>query len=171
MCSSDLKLSVHVIEVIEESRAQKSDAEVKVWKPLEITNQLVSDYFNNNRTDARIEKNGDIYASRGFMYPIWVRVAADTKQIIFIGQAFATSSFTPMAEFQALCAQINEKVTQQSFSIREGPNGAVLFARHAFSYANGLPVRMLLRAAKQFAASFEAAINMDANQLFVKKVT
>jgi hypothetical protein len=30
---------------------------------------------------------------------------------------------------------------------------------------------MLLRGAKQFAASFEAAINMDANQIFVKKVT
>lgn len=165
------KLSVHVIEVIEESRAQKSDAEVKVWKPLEITNELVCDYFNNNRTDARIERSGDIYCSRGFMYPFWTRVATDTKQIIFIGQAFAASSFTPMAEFQALCAQINEKVTQQSFSIREGQNGAILFARHAFSYANGLPVRMLLRGAKQFASSFESAINMDANQLFVKKVT
>jgi hypothetical protein len=30
---------------------------------------------------------------------------------------------------------------------------------------------MLLRAAKQFASSFEAAINMDTNQLFVKKVS
>lgn len=165
------KLSVHVLEVIEETRAQKSDAEVKVWKPLEVTNQLVCDYYNNNRTDARLEKNGDIYASRGFLYPFWTRVALETKQIIFIGQAFATSSFTPVAEIQALCAQINEKVTQQNFSVREGPNGAVLFARHAFSYANGLPVRMLLRGAKQFSASFEAAINMDSNQLLVKKLT
>ena len=105
------------------------------------------------------------------MYPFWTRVAADTKQIIFIGQAFAASSFTPVAELQALCTQINEKVTQQSFAIREGPNGAVLFARHSFSYANGLPLRMLLRGARQFASSFEAAINMDANQLLVKKVT
>jgi hypothetical protein len=165
------KLSVHVIEVIEESRAQKSDAELKVWKPLEVTNQLVCDFYNRSRTDARLEKNGDIYASRGFLYPFWTRVAVDTKQIIFIGQAFATSSFTPVAEIQALCAQINEKVTQQNFSVREGPNGAVLFARHAFSYANGLPLRMLLRGAKQFAASFEAGINMDANQLLVKKTT
>ena len=165
------KMSVHVIEVIEETRAQKSDAEVKVWKPLEVTNQLICDYYNNNRTDARLEKNGDIYASRGFMYPFWTRVALDTKQIIFIGQAFAASSFTPVAELQALCTQINDKVTQQTFSVREGPNGAVLFARHAFSYANGLPVRMLLRGAKQFAASFEAAITMDTNQLLVRKIT
>jgi hypothetical protein len=165
------KLSVHVIEVIEESRAQKSDAEVKVWKPLEVTNQLVCDYYNNNRTDARLEKNGDTYASRGFMYPFWTRVALDTKQIIFIGQAFAASSFTPVAELQTLCTQINDKVTQQNFSVREGSNGAVLFARHSFSYANGLPVRMLLRGAKQFASSFEAAINMDTNQLLVKKLS
>ena len=114
---------------------------------------------------------GDTYASRGFMYPFWTRVALDTKQIIFIGQAFAASSFTPVAELQTLCTQINDKVTQQNFSVREGSNGAVLFARHSFSYANGLPVRMLLRGAKQFASSFEAAINMDTNQLLVKKLS
>ncbi len=164
------KMSVHVIEVIEETRAQKSDAEVKVWKPLEVTNQMVCDFYNRSRTDARLEKNGDIYASRSFMYPFWTR-ALNTKQIIFIGQAFAASSFTPLTELQALCDQINEKVTQQTFSVREGPNGAVLFARHAFSYANGLPVRLLLRGAKQFAASFEAAVTMDTNQLLVKKTT
>ena len=105
------------------------------------------------------------------MYPLWTRVALDAKQIIFIGQAFATSSFTPLAELQALCMQINDKVTQQAFSVREGPNGAVLFARHSFSYANGLPVRMLLRGARQFSSSFEVAINMDANQLLVKKLS
>ena len=165
------KLSVHVIEVIEESRAQKSDAEVKVWKPLEVTNQLVCDYYNKNLTNARLEKNGDIYASLGFMYPFWTRVALDAKQVVFIGQAFATSSFTPLAELQALCTQINDKVTQQNFSVREGPNGAVLFARHSFSYANGLPVRMLLRGAKQFSSSFKAAINMDINELLVKKIS
>jgi hypothetical protein len=47
---------VHVIEVIEESRAQKSDAEVMVLKPLEVTNQIVCDFYNRNRTDARLEK-------------------------------------------------------------------------------------------------------------------
>ena len=70
-----------------------------------------------------------------------------------------------------MCDQINDKVTQQNFSVREGPNGAVLFARHALSYAKGMPVRMLLRGAKQFAASFETAITMDTNQLLVKKIT
>ena len=165
------KLSVHILEVIEETRAQKADADSpKVWKAFEVNNEIISDYYNANRCDARVEKNGDIYASRGFLYPFWTRVSLDTKQIIFIGQAFATSSFTPAEEFQALCDSINAKVTHQHFTIRETPNGRVLFARHAFSYANGLPVRMLLRAAKQFASSFEAAINMDANQLFVKKL-
>jgi len=166
------KLSVHILEVIEETRAQKADAESpKVWKALEVDNQIICDFYNASRCDARVEKNGDIYASRGFLYPFWTRVSLDTKQIIFIGQAFATSSFPPVEEFQALCDSINTKLTHQNFTIRETPNARVLFARHAFSYANGLPVRMLLRAAKQFASSFEAAINMDTNQLFVKKVS
>jgi hypothetical protein len=166
------KLSVHVLEVIEESRAQKADADTpKVWKPFEVNNQLVCDYFNNNRTDARLEKNGDIYCSRGFLYPFWTRVVQDKKQIIFIGQAFPTSSSTPMAEVENLCRMVNEKVTQQAFSVRESPNGPVLFARHVFSYVNGMPVRMLLRGAKQFAASFESAMNVDTNQLLIRKLS
>lgn len=165
------KLSVHILEVMEETRAQKSDAEVKVWKPLEVTNQQISDMYNKNRTDARVEKNGDVYGTRGFMYPFWTRVSKENQQVILIGQAFAASAFTPVAEIQALCEQINEKITQQSFSVREGPNGAVLFARHAFSYANSIPVRMLLRAAKQFSASFESALNLDVNKLLARKST
>jgi hypothetical protein len=166
------KLAVHALEVMEETRAQKADADSpKVWKPFEVTNQIVCDYFNSNRTDARLEKNGDIYCSRGFMYPFWVRVVPDSKQIIFIGQAFPTSTMTPVAEVQKLCDQVNERLTHQKFAVRETPNGPVLFARHSFSYVNGVPVRMLLRAAKQFASSFEAAINMDTNQLMIKKLS
>jgi hypothetical protein len=47
----------------------------------------------------------------------------------------------------------------------------VLFARQSFSYTNGLPVRMLMRGAKQFASSFKAAIDMDTNDLLVKKIS
>ena len=165
------KLSVHVIEVIEESRAQKWDAEVMVLKPLEVTNQIVCDFYNRNRTDARLEKNGDIYASRGFKHPFWTRVTLNTKQIIFIAQASATSSFITLAELQALCSQINERIMQLDFSVREGPKGAVLFARHSLSFANGLPLRMLLNCAKQFASSFEAAIHVDKNELVEKKIS
>ena len=119
----------------------------------------------------RVPKNGDIYCSRGFMYPFWVRVVPDSKQIIFIGQAFPTSTSTPLVEVQNLCEQVNERLTQQKFAVRETPNGPVLFARHSFSYVNGVPVRMLLRGAKQFSSSFESAINMDTNQLLIKKLS
>jgi len=164
-----LKTPVHILEVMEETRAQKADAEVKLWKPLEVTNQLVNDFYNKSRTDARLEKNGDIYATRGLMYPFWTRVVQETKQIIFIGQAFSSSSFVAMNEANDLCEQINAKVTQLKFSVRESPTGPVLFTRYSFSYANGVPVRMLLRAAKQFAAGFESVFNLDVNKLLIKK--
>ena len=74
-----------------------------------------------------------------------------------------------MEEIQKFSHKVNEKLTHQKFSVRETSNGRVLFARHAFSYVNGVPVRMLLRVVKQFASNFEATLNMDTNQLLVKK--
>ena len=158
-------LSAKLLEMFEESRAQKADENIKVWKPLEVTNQLVCDLYNVNRTDARLEKNGDVYGSRGFMYPFWTRVANDTKQLIFIGQGFSTSVDTPLATVETFCNQVNEKFTHQKFQVRQSAKGPVLFARHAISYAQGVPTRMLIRAAKQFATTFEGAMNMDPDKL------
>jgi hypothetical protein len=158
-------LSAKLLELFEESRAQMADENIKVWKPFEVTNQLVCDLYNANRTDARLEKNGDVYGSRGFMYPFWTRVANDTKQLIFIGQGFSTSVDTPLATVEAFCNQVNEKFTHQKFQVRQSAKGPVLFARHAISYTQGVPTRMLMRAAKQFSTTFEAAMNMDSDKL------
>ena len=158
-------LSAKLLELFEESRAQMADENIKVWKPLEVTNELVSKLYNANRTDARLEKNGDVYGSRGFYYPFWTRVAGDTKQIIFIGQGFATSVDTPQATMEAFCKAVNDKFTHQKFQVRVSPKGPVLFARHAISYANGVPTRMLMRGAKLFSITFESAMNMDTDKL------
>jgi len=158
-------LSAKLLELFEESRAQMADENIKVLKPFEVTNQLVCDLYNANRTDARLEKNGDVYGSRGFMYPFWTRVANDTKQLIFIGQGFSTSVDTPLATVEAFCNQVNEKFTHQKFQVRQSAKGPVLFARHAISYTQGVPTRMLMRAAKQFSTTIEAAMNMDSDKL------
>jgi hypothetical protein len=49
-------LSAKLLELIEESRAQMADENIKVWKAFEVTNQMVCDLYNANRTDARLEK-------------------------------------------------------------------------------------------------------------------
>ena len=158
-------LSAKLLELFEESRAQMADENIKVWKAFEVTNQMVADLYNANRTDARLEKNGDVYGSRGFFYPFWTRVAGDTKQIIFIGQGFSSSVDTPVTALEAFCKQVNDKFNHQKFQVRQSPKGPVLFARHAISYVNGVPTRMLMRGAKMFATSFEAAMNMDNDKL------
>ena len=158
-------LSAKLLEMFEESRAQMADENIKVWKPFEVSNQLVADLYNANRTDARLEKNGDVYGSRGFFYPFWTRVAGDTKQLIFIGQGFSTSVDTPLDTVEAFCKQVNEKFNHQKFQVRQSAKGPVLFARHAISYSHGVPTRMLMRAAKQFATPFEGAMNMDTDKL------
>ena len=158
-------LSAMLLELFEESRAQMADENIKVWKAFEVTNQMVSDLYNANRTDSRLEKNGDVYGSRGFFYPFWTRVAGDTKQIIFIGQGFPSSVDTPVDAVEAFCKQVNDKFAHQKFSVRQSPKGPVLFARHAISYTNGVPTRMLMRGAKLFATTFEGAMNLDTDKL------
>ena len=160
------ELSAKLLEVFEESRAQMADENIKFWDPLEVTTQLVCDLYNANRIDARLEKNGDVYGSRGFFYPFWTRVTNDTRKIIFIGQAFSTSVNASLISVEAFCKLVNDKVTHQKFQVRESPSGPVLFARQTISYSHGVPTRMLMRAAKLFSATFESAMNMDNDKIF-----
>ncbi|NBX56561.1 MAG: hypothetical protein EBT70_16140, partial [Betaproteobacteria bacterium] len=61
-------------------------------------------------------------------------------------------------------------ITHQQFQVRESPKGPVMFARHAISYVNGVPTRMLMRAAKHFSTTFEAAMNMDTDKLLISLI-
>ena len=71
---------------------------------------------------------------------------------------------------ETFCKQVNNKFKHQEFQARQSPQGPVLSARHAISYTNGVPTRMLMRGAKMFASTFEAAMNMDSDNLLKNKI-
>jgi hypothetical protein len=162
--------SVNIIEIIEETRAQSADTTVKVWKPFEINKELINDFFNKNRTDSRIEKNGDVYISNGLQVPTWTRVVAEKQKIIFIAQSFSASVSTPIEKFNALRDELNEKINYIKYQSRESKLGPVLFSRHEISYESGIPSRMFMRAMRTFASNYESGIRLDTNELLkVKK--
>jgi hypothetical protein len=157
--------ATNMIEIMEETRAQIADSEVKVWKPLEIDKELISDFYNKNRTDARIEKNGDVYISSGLPTPTWTRVVPDKTKIIFIAQAFSAGQSTPIETFNHFCHDLNAKIDYIHFHARESNMGPVMFARHEMNYAAGLPSRMFMRAMRVFASNFESGVRLDLNQI------
>lgn len=158
------KIAVHIIEIVEETRSQAGDTVVTVWKPVDITNETVNTFYNNNRTDSRIEKNGDVYATRNFSYPFWTRVLTDKRQLIFIAQAFAKEGIT-LDQVRELAQTANEKVGTLNIEAREGPNGPVLFTRYQLPFEHGIPTRLLMRAAKQFSRGFDTAMNCDKEEI------
>jgi hypothetical protein len=158
------RIAVHLIEIIEETRSQAGDTVVTVWKPVDINNELINTFYNNNRTDSRIEKNGDVYATRNFPYPFWTRVVMDKKQIFFIAQAFARDGVR-LDQVEELAIKANQRAGTLNLEAREGPNGPVLFARHVLPFEHGIPTRLLLRAAKQFSRGFETGMNADKEDL------
>ena len=158
------RIAVHLIEIIEETRSQAGDTVVTVWKPVDITNETVNTFYNNSRTDSRIEKNGDVYATRNFFYPFWTRVLPETRQIVFIAQAFARDGVN-LEQVEELAQNANEKVGTLKLEARDGPNGPVLFTRYILPFEHGIPTRLLMRAAKQFSRGFETAMSMDKEEI------
>ena len=163
-------VAANIIEIAEETRAQMADAEVKVWKPFEINKELVNDFFNKNRPDARIEKNDDVYISNGLLVPVWTRVLKEKTSIIFIAQVFSASISTSIETFNEFRDELNRKLDYIKYQTRESNTGPVLYSRHEISYSSGLPSRMFMRAIRTFASNFESGFKLDVNELLkIKK--
>lgn len=165
------KASANIIEIIEETRSQSADSTVKVWKPFEVNKELINDFYNKNRTDSRIEKNDDIYISNGLMTPAWTRIVKDKVKIIFMAQSFSTSVSTPIEKFNEFRDELNDKIKNVNYQVRESKMGPVLYSRHELNYDSGIPTRMFMRAMRTFASNFELGIRMDTNELLkIKKI-
>ena len=166
--TSELQVSVNVFDevmlTLDEILRKNGDTVVTVWKPVDITNETVNTFYNNSRTDSRIEKNGDVYATRNFSYPFWTRVLPDKRQIVFIAQAFARDGVT-IEQVEELAKNANEKVGTLKLEARDGPNGPVLFTRYILPFEHGIPTRLLMRAAKQFSRGFETAMSTDKEEI------
>ena len=163
------RLSTQIVEIVEESRAQAEDIVITSWKPVDITPDNILRFYNKQRGDARLEANDDIYASRGYAYPFWTRILRDTQQIMFFATA-DIQEWSNMDELKKLVVQANEKVPSVKFEAIEASPLPQFRTQFVLPYQNGVPTRLFLRAARQFASFFDAGMGIDKKREILRSV-
>ncbi|NBX55091.1 MAG: hypothetical protein EBQ82_11585 [Betaproteobacteria bacterium] len=154
------RISTHIIEIVEESRAQAEDIAITTWKPVDITPDNLLRFYNKQRGDARLEANNDIYATRGYAYPFWTRILRETQQLMFFASA-DLQEWSHMDELKKVVAQANEKVPTLKFEAVVATPLPQFTSQYTVPYQNGVPTRLFLRAARQFATFFENGMAVD----------
>ena len=158
-----------IIDLAEETRAQANDTKIMVLKSVDINTDTLVDYYNKNKVDARIEKSGEIYTSRGVVYPYWTRLDTTAKTITFVGRAFANDP-NRVNEMKEVMARAQQKVPFLTFEPEVTPTLAYIFCKYELRYSTGIPARLLMRCGRDFSSAFSEVLLADKSEV-LKNVT
>ena len=94
----------HILDLCEETRSQTVDTKIMTLKAVEINSDSIKEMYDKNKADGRVEKNGEVFVTRGVTYPIWNTIKTVDKTISLIGRAFTNdpSRVKEMNEIKAL---------------------------------------------------------------------
>lgn len=178
---SNLLLKVHVhrddvprlvsmiIDLAEETRAQANDTKIMILKSVDINVDTLVDYYNKSKVDARVEKSGEIYTTRGVVYPYWTRLDTNAKTISFIGRAF-TNDPTRVNEMKEVMARAQQKIPFLLLEPEVTPTLAYIFCKYELQYSTGIPTRLLMRCGRDFSTAFNEVLLADKGDI-LKNVT
>ncbi len=154
----------HILDLCEETRCQTVDTKIMILKAVEINQETIKEMYDKNKADARIEKNGEVFVTKGLTYPIWNTLKAVDKTITLVGRAFANDPgrVKDMNEIKEKAAL---KVPFMTFKSYESEKVSFIYAEHKLSYASGIPVRLILKCAREFSTAFNEVLAADKDQV------
>ena len=103
---------------------------------------------------------GEVYTSRGTTYPFWSRLDTDKKTITLVGRAFANDPGR-VAQLEAIKNLAVEKIPFFPLEVRATPAASCIYSEYTFSYALGVPTRLLMRCARDFSSLFNEVLKAD----------
>ncbi len=159
------RIASKILDVCEETRSQANDTNIMMLKAVDVSIENLIAYYEKNKTDARIDNKmgGEVYTSRGTTYPFWSRLDTDKKTITLVGRAFANDPGR-VAQLEAIKNLAVEKIPFFPLEVRATPAASCIYSEYTFSYALGVPTRLLMRCARDFSSLFYEVLKVDRDE-------
>lgn len=154
------KFAGHILELIEETRAQSEDLGNTVFKPIDVSLSTLDMLFTKSGLSSKVGSNGDISIFGGVVYPFHVRLNTQYKTIKFIIRANASDGVTS-AQVQSVideAKRVVPMITYQNLTLNDKP---CVVSEHTLPYQMGIPTRLLIRVAVLFSEHFSNAVDCD----------
>jgi hypothetical protein len=149
-----------VMEIIEESKAESSDRISTVYEAETVNYEHLIEILAKARTKAELDDdNALIIRVSGVQVPINIKINKKHQYLLIFGQVECKTH-----DQNALDELVNKANSSYPFflvSSQEDDDDIYLYAEHKFSFADGIPTRLINRVTKQFASYFEAAVRCD----------
>ena len=154
----------HILDLCEETRSQTVDTKIMTLKAVEINSESIKEMYDKNKADGRVEKNGEVFVTRGVTYPIWNTIKAVDKTISLIGRAF-TNDPSRVKEMNEIKEKAMLKVPFLNLQSYESEKVSLIHCELKLSFAQGIPVRLMLKCAREFSTAFNEVLAADKEQV------
>lgn len=150
----------HILELIEETRAQSEDLTQTVFKPVDVSLKSLDMLLSKNGLNSKIDARGDIYVYGGVIYPFHIRLNTENKTIKYIIRAASNEGVT-LEQIQTFLNQAIKSVPKIELKIIELNSVLNIISDLSLPYHMGVPTRLLVRAAKTFTEHFATVLDGD----------
>jgi hypothetical protein len=154
----------HILDLCEETRSQTVDTKIMTLKAVEINSESIKEMYDKNKADGRVEKNGEVFVTRGVTYPIWNTIKAVDKTISLIGRAF-TNDPSRVKEMNEIKEKAMLKVPFLNLQSYESEKVSLIHCELKLSFAQGIPIRLMLKCAREFSTAFNEVLAVDKEQV------
>lgn len=167
------RMAAHIIEVVEETRDRANDrVKTSINAPI-VSLDSITQVLSKKGVITRVEPNGDLLLSSGFSlsYPFCLQVDKATQKLIFKARAEAKGGVR-VTEVQQVVDTVRNKYPFLAYEVNTEAEVPCMTHRYVADYkGDGIPVRMLLKLAKQFSWNFDEAMLCDTHKVLVNVVT
>jgi len=153
-----------ILDLCEETRSQTVDTKSMILKTVEFNAESVKEMYSKNKADARVEKNGEVFITKGTTYPIWNTIKPVDKTITLVGRAFANDPGR-VQEMNEIKEKAFQKVNFMDFKTYSSEKVSFIYCERKLSYALDVPVRLLMKCAREFSTAFNEVLVADKDQV------
>ena len=153
-----------ILDLCEETRSQTVDTKIMTLKAVEINSESIKQMYDSNKADGRVEKNGEVFVTKGVTYPIWNTIKSVYQTISLVGRAFANDPGR-VNEMNDIKERAALKVPFLNLKSYASEKVSFIHCELKLSYATGIPVRLMMKCAREFSNSFNEVLAADKEQV------
>ena len=154
------------LEVIEESRSQTNDDFLSVLDSIDVDSGSLQLLMKRQKVYSEITPAKEVHIKRGLSHDVWVHVDHDEKHLLIEGKIYIRDT-----AFEDQIEDIIFKQNQQHGIVRlklqEEIDKFYLYDRHILPFANGVPVRLLVKYLKRFSMELHLTHNYDSDKILL----
>ena len=149
-----VRMSAHILELVEESRAQSDDMNSHIWKPADVSLVNIKKFYETNGHVSKLDYDAnEVKVIDGLSFPISAKIIPKDKvlQLNAISTHDAGLSKEDVNEIAELLSQKFSRLKIET--TLNGKNNSIV-ARHNLPFENYVPKRLFLRLTQKFAEAF-----------------